>query len=118
MKHPLNLLTATAILVITPSLSCQRKTGNDSVPARADPTPQPPASLPPEEISRLQNEIDRREQNIQDLEAAVAMERAKLEENPDYDPSFLHEVLQEQERDRQEIEAARRQLPAADDTSP
>ena len=35
------------------------------------------------------------QQNIEDIEAFVVMERAKLEDDPDYDQSFLLEALDE-----------------------
>ena len=38
------------------------------------------------------------------------MERAKLDENPAYDPSFLREVMSEQQQLREVIEADKARL--------
>ena len=59
---------------------------------------------PGEEVSELRREIQSRKQTVEDLQAAVDMERAKLEEDPDYDQSFLLEVQDEQEQLRSAIE--------------
>lgn len=64
----------------------------------------------PEGIETLRREIQRREQTIGDLEAAVVMERTKLLDNPDYDPSFLNECLQEQEQNREKIEKLQQRI--------
>ncbi len=65
-----------------------------------------------EEILALRREIDAREQTIEDLQAAVDMERAKIEENPDYDPSFLLGVEEEQQELREAIKADEAKLEA------
>jgi hypothetical protein len=54
-------------------------------------------------ISKLERQIDEKNQTIEDLEAFVEMERAKLEENPDYEQSFLIEALDEQRTIRDSI---------------
>lgn len=59
---------------------------------------------PSEEVSELRREIQSQKQTVEDLQAAVDMEHAKLEENPDYDQSFLLEVQDEQEQLRSTIE--------------
>lgn len=63
-------------------------------------------------IAFLEKGIATRKQTIQDLEAAVLMEQAKVEDNPDYDTTFLLEIKQEQDTYRHEIEEAEKQLEA------
>ncbi len=66
--------------------------------------------LPDESITKLEREIETGKQNIQDIEAFVEMERAKLEENPDYDSSFLEEALHEQQEIRKAVESGEKSL--------
>ncbi|MGA0901262.1 MAG: hypothetical protein ACO3SO_12750 [Luteolibacter sp.] len=49
-------------------------------------------------------------QIIDDLQAAVVMEEAKLQDDPNYDQSFLQETLADQEREREDINKAQKQL--------
>lgn len=63
-----------------------------------------------EEIKKLQSEIQMGKQNIQDIEAFVEMERAKLKKNPDYDSSFLEEALHEQQEIRKAVESGEKSL--------
>ncbi|MFK7852223.1 MAG: hypothetical protein AB8D78_14700 [Akkermansiaceae bacterium] len=63
-----------------------------------------------QEVAELESKIQARKQTIDDLGSAVLMERAKLDENPDYDQSFLNEVLYEQDQERLEIEKARKRI--------
>lgn len=105
MKTTLHLA---ALFIGLSMLACR-----DDPPAEttAEPTSaeaSPAASTP--ELEALLGEIERREQSIGDLEAVVVMERAKAEENPDYDQSFLNESLHEQENERVEIERARKRI--------
>ncbi len=105
MKTTLHL---TALFIGLSMLACR---DNPRAEAAAEPTSaeaSPAASTP--EIEALHREIEQREQTIGDLEAVVVMERAKVEENPDYDQSFLNESLHEQENERVEIERARKRL--------
>ncbi len=57
-----------------------------------------------EEIKKLKSEIEASKQDIDNLEAFVVMERAKLEEDPNYDSSFLEEALNEQQGIREKVE--------------
>lgn len=72
--------------------------------APAPPVPSEVTPSPGEEASELRREIQSRKQTVEDLQAAVDMERAKLEDDPDYDRSFLLEVQDEQEQLRSAIE--------------
>ena len=72
--------------------------------AAEEPAPEDPGVLQ-EQISGIQREIDSRKRTIEDLQAAVEMEQAKLQENPDYDQSFLLGVMEEQQELREAIEA-------------
>ena len=68
-------------------------------------------SLPDEvQIKELQNEIDSGRQAIENIEAFVDMERAKLDENPDYEQSFMLEALDEQRAIREKVEANEKRL--------
>lgn len=63
-----------------------------------------------ERINKLQREVESSVQVIEDLNAAVLMERAKLEDDPDYDQTFLKETLDDQEREKLKIEQALKQI--------
>jgi len=63
-----------------------------------------------EEIAGLERGIETSKQIIQDLEAAVLMERAKLADDPDYDQGFLIETLNEQQQEREKIENAQKRI--------
>jgi len=63
-----------------------------------------------ETVTALQREIEEGRQNIDNIEAFVEMERAKLEENPDYEQAFMLEALEEQEVVREKVEADERRL--------
>jgi len=65
---------------------------------------------PDERINELRREIEAGRQNIENFEAFVEMERAKLEENPEYDPSFLEEALHEQQAVREAVESGEKRL--------
>jgi hypothetical protein len=57
------------------------------------------------QLTELRREIQARRQNVEDIEAFVQMERAKLEEDPDYDQSFMLDALEEQQELREAIES-------------
>ncbi len=79
-------------------------------PAQEEPTSsEAPVSLQ-QEIADLQRSIKTREQTVEDLDAVVAMERDKVDDNPDYESPILQETLHEQEQERLEIEKAQIQL--------
>lgn len=61
-------------------------------------------------LAEQQRKIDEGRQSIEDIEAFVEMERAKLEENPDYDSSFLEEALHEQQQIREAVESVEKSL--------
>jgi biopolymer transport protein ExbD len=63
-----------------------------------------------ESATALQREIEEGRQNIENIGAFVEMERAKLEENPDYEQAFLLEALEEQKGIREKIEASEKRL--------
>ena len=65
-----------------------------------------------QEIADLERSIQSSERIIEDLDAAVHMEEAKVDENPDYESPILYDVLQEQEQARLEIEKARKSIEA------
>ena len=68
---------------------------------------QPPAE---EEIAELRREIDAGKQAVEDIEAFVQMERAKLDEDPEYDKAFMLEALHEQEQLKEVIETGEARL--------
>jgi len=68
---------------------------------------QPPAD---EEIAELRREIDAGKQAVEDIEAFVQMERAKLDEDPEYDKAFMLEALHEQEQLKEVIETGEARL--------
>jgi hypothetical protein len=82
----------------------------DAVDSEAAPTVTQQEEPPDERINELQREIESGRQNIENIEAFVEMERAKLEENPEYDPSFLEEALQEQQEVREAVESGEKRL--------
>lgn len=63
-----------------------------------------------EEIAELRREIDADKQGIGDIDAFVQMERAKLEEDPEYDKSFMLEALDEQEQLKEAIKTGEARL--------
>ena len=65
---------------------------------------------PNEEINKLQDDIESQQQSIEDLDAFVQMERAKLKENPDYDQSFMMEALEDQQKLRDSIKSSEARL--------
>ena len=82
----------------------------DAVDSEAKPTVTQQEEPSDDRINELQREIESGRQNIEDIEAFVEMERAKLEENPDYDTSFLEGALQEQQEVREAVESGEKRL--------
>ena len=76
-----------------------------------DPEPSP-EELAAEEakIEELEREIENSTNLISDMEAFILMERAKIEDNPDYDQSFMEEALTDQNEERKKVEAAQKAL--------
>ena len=62
------------------------------------------------EIDRLESEIENSTNLISDMEAFIMMERAKIDDDPDYDQSFMEEALADQNEQREIIKQARKQL--------
>lgn len=82
----------------------------DAVDSKAKTTVTQQEGPPDERINELQREIEAGRQNIENFEAFAEMERAKLEENPEYDPSFLQEALHEQQEIREAVESGEKRL--------
>ncbi len=82
----------------------------DPVDTEVNPTVTQQEESPDERITALQREIQEGRQNIEDIEAFVQMERAKLEENPDYEQSFMLEALEEQKGIREKVEDGEERL--------
>lgn len=76
----------------------------------AKPTVTQQEELPDERIKALQREIEEGRQNIENIEAFVEMERAKLEDDPDYEQAFMLEALEEQQAIREVVEAGEKSL--------
>jgi len=60
---------------------------------------------PDEQITELRRTIESGREHIENLEAFVQMERAKVENDPDYQQSFLEEALAEQQEIREAVES-------------
>lgn len=82
----------------------------DTVEPDAKPTVTQQEEPPDERITALQREIEEGRQNIEDIEAFVEMERAKLEENPDYEQAFMLEAMEEQKGIGEKVEAGEKRL--------
>ncbi len=54
-------------------------------------------------MERLRDEIESDQQTIEDLQAFVEMEQAKLEENPEYNQEFLIDARNEQQQAKESI---------------
>lgn len=65
---------------------------------------------PDEQITALQRTIESGRETIDSLEAFVQMERAKVENDPDYETSFLEEALAEQREMREAVESGEKRL--------
>jgi len=68
------------------------------------------APSPGAQITELQRAIESGREDIDNLEAFVQMERAKVENDPDYETSFLDEALAEQQEIRETVEAVEQRL--------
>ncbi len=82
----------------------------DPVDTEAKPTVTQQEESPDERITALQREIEEGRQNIENIQAFVDMERAKLEDNPDYEQSFMLEALEEQKGIREKVESGEERL--------
>jgi hypothetical protein len=82
----------------------------DTVDSELKPTVTHQKESPDESITALQREIEAGRQKIENIEAFVQMERAKLEENPDYSTSFLQKALGEQQEIRQTVESSEKRV--------
>ncbi len=88
----------------------QEDRATDLETASPEITNSPAPASTEKEITGLQREIKAHEQTIEDLGAAVVMERAKLDDDPEYDQSFLNSVLEEQDQERLKIEEAEERI--------
>lgn len=91
--------------------ACDNRHEKADSPSQPEPSTEEQAATL-ETIGELEREIESSKQIIDDLGAAVVMERAKLEDDPNYDQSFLEEILSDQDRERQDIEKAQKDLDA------
>ena len=115
MKPFFNYLRVSArILLLSAGLwigACRENPGQaETMDIEGYPTVTRQGKLPDERIKKLQHEIEAGRQNINDIEAFVEMERAKLKENPDYDSSFLEEALVELQEIREAVEFGEKSL--------
>lgn len=77
-------------------------------PGEVDSSEAPPS--PDEQITELQRTIEAGRETIENLEAFVQMERTKVENDPDYEQSFLEEALAEQQQIREAVESGEKRL--------
>ncbi len=61
-------------------------------------------------IDELERDIENSTNLISDMDAFILMERAKIEDNPDYDQSFMEEALADQDEQREIIKKAQEEL--------
>lgn len=117
------LLGAAATMACDRSPDREGGGGRTEIPAEAhssgkesgeteESSPQVPVLSDPQRVDTLERQVESKQQSIDDLEAFVQMERAKLEEDPDYDQSFLMEALEDQQELRDGIESAKSALRA------
>ena len=91
--------------------ACREKAAQpEQVESEAAPTVIPELKFSDEQITALQGEIAEGRQNIENIEAFVQMEREKLEEDPDYEQSFMLEALEEQQAIREMVESVEKSL--------
>lgn len=115
MKPFFNFLSVSARMLLLSSgfrmCACRENPRQaDTVDSEAKSRVTQQEELPDESITKLQREIEEGRQNIENIEAFVEMERAKLEENPDYDTSFLQQALHEQQEIREAVESGEKSL--------
>jgi hypothetical protein len=77
-------------------------------PGEVDSSEAPPST--DEQITELQRTLESGRESIESLEAFVQMERAKVENDPDYETSFLEEALAEQQEIREAVESGEKRL--------
>ncbi|MFZ9938602.1 MAG: hypothetical protein ACO3JG_16315 [Luteolibacter sp.] len=77
-------------------------------PGEADSSKASPS--PDEQITELRRTIESGRETIESLEAFVQMERAKVENDPGYETSFLEEALAEQQEIREAVESGEKRL--------
>ena len=110
MKHLL------PIVLISLSLCACRKVASDSPSHEGAASTQQSAAKPEIEdalklqIEELEAKIENSKNLISDMEAFILMERAKIEDNPDYDQSFMEEALNDQDEQREIIGEALKQI--------
>lgn len=104
------------IVLISLSLCACRK-GTSEGPSHEDSTStQQPAANPviddalKLQIEELEVKIENSKHLISDMEAFILMERAKIEDNPDYDQSFMLEALNDQDEQREIIDQTMKQI--------
>ena len=68
------------------------------------------SASPDEQITELRRTIESGRETIESLEAFVQMERAKVENDPGYETSFLEEALAEQQEIREAVESGEKRL--------
>lgn len=109
-----NPLTIVRLIACLSLVACREDPQKEGV---SDPNATPPelitsaeSATHQQEITDLQRNIQTHEQNIENLNALITMERAKVEDNPDYDSPILNEVLSEQEQELLKIEKAKSRL--------
>ena len=115
MKPFFNFLPVSARMLLLSSgfwiCACREKPRQaNPLDSEANPTVTQQEESPDERITSLQREIQEGRQNIENIEAFVQMERAKLEENPDYEQSFMLEALEEQKGIREKVEDGEERL--------
>ena len=113
MNHLLRFILLSALLLS----ACSEKADNPKSQNSGAKHPDETQSIGVEQheelnalIEKLEHEIESSMQIIDDLQAAVVMEEAKLQDDPNYDQSFLQETLADQEREREDINKAQKQL--------
>jgi len=110
MKHLL------PIVLISLSLCACRKVTNEGPSHEESASTQHSATKPEiddalkQQIEELEAKIENSKNLISDMEAFILMERAKIEDKPDYDQSFMEEALNDQDEQREIIGEALKQI--------
>ncbi len=110
MKHLL------PIVLISLSLCACRKVTNEGPSHEEAASTQQSAAKPEiddalkQQIEELEAKIENSKNLISDMEAFILMERAKIEDKPDYDQSFMEEALNDQDEQREIIGEALKQI--------
>ena len=112
--RPLTYLLPIAAMLLTACSEQKEKAEATATEPEAQATAQAPQNQHQEKlearIEELEREIESSMQIIDDLQAAVVMEQAKLQDDPNYDQSFLQETLSDQDRERADIKRAEDEL--------